>query len=81
MFDFHFWKEDPYTGKWWNKHGSESIEPLGVCYPGNNNKGWIFMKKGQVQTLNGYELNERRKNIYYNSITFYFAYKGKFWSY
>ena len=45
-YDYHFWKQDPKTGEWWNKHGSGKIQYLGKINPDNtNNCGWTLGTK------------------------------------
>ena len=80
--DFHFWKQNPKTGEWWNKHGAQKIQYLGNVNPNNTaSKGWmlsgglfpfIYKKKTYYCRFYG--------PLCYNSPTIYFAYKGKFWS-
>ena len=82
--DFHFWKQNPKTLKWWNKHGQNSIESLGKANPNKTKtKGWILLEKGKAN-FRFYRFGSTDFYIkfygplYYNSKTIYFAYRGKF---
>ena len=37
--DFHFWKQNPRNGEWWDKPGLKDVEKLGNVNP-DNNRNW-----------------------------------------
>ncbi|MDE6566375.1 MAG: RHS repeat-associated core domain-containing protein, partial [Lachnospiraceae bacterium] len=51
--DFHFWKQEPRTGVWWDKHGTEGdVEKVGnVDADNNKNKHW---RKGKYNSKTMY---------------------------
>ena len=79
--DFHFWKQNPNNGSWWDKHSWNNIESLGRVDPDKTKqKGWRLLdKKGKLYDVRGTGKTIRGP-LYYNSVTAYFAYKGKFTS-
>ena len=67
--DYHFWKQNPNTGVWYNKHGKVGyLQSLAGCNPDSAlNRGWYL---GDPNFM------------YYNSKTLYVAFKpssGGFW--
>ena len=88
-YDYHFWKQDPKTLKWWDKPGGTEIRCLGKVNP-EKKKNWYLMT--QYYNTRLYELGHPLKsgilygrkvwyrNLYYNSKVIYFAIKNKFWS-
>ena len=62
--DFHFMKQDPRTGMWWQKRGFLDIECLGRINPDNQH----FWYNGALW------------GDYYNSNTLYLAVRKDFWS-
>ena len=77
--DFHFWKKDPKTGKWWHKPGSGAIVCLGKINPDNINN-WRRGYESFPHTIIGNRVYVYRIMTFYNSKTIYLAYKGKFWT-
>lgn len=39
-WDFHYWKKDPRTGYWWDKHGTSPVEFLGSANP-DADSNWL----------------------------------------
>lgn len=80
--DFHLWKQDPETKKWWSKPGEKDIVCLGKVDP-ENDKNWSYSTIEFVSDIifNGkrYQADTPVK-LHYNSKTIYLAYKGKFWT-
>ena len=88
-YDYHFWKQDPKTLKWWDKPGKTAIRCLGKVNP-ENKKNWYLTT--QLYNTRFYELGRPLKSrmlygrkvwyrdLYYNSKVIYFAIKSKFWS-
>ena len=80
-FDYHFWKQDPKTLKWWNKHGKKDIQFLGKVNPNVTKcKGWLRSKSKIEFWYRKIKYITTYAPIYYESKTMYLAYKGKFWS-
>ena len=80
-FDFHFWKQDPRTLKWWNKHSYYSIQALGNANPDKTKcKGWLFSNKRFKFDYLNTRYRTTYSPMYYSSKTIYLAYKGRFWS-
>ena len=80
-FDFHFWKQDPRTLKWWNKHSYYSIQALGNANPDKTKcKGWLFSNKRFKFDYLNTRYCTTYSPMYYSSKTIYLAYKGRFWS-
>ena len=87
VYDFHFWKQDPKTLKWWNKHGIGNIKLIGkINADKNKGSGWTALARGCVDPYVLYRFGGMLYKttvigpLYYNSKTLYFAYKGRFWS-
>ncbi len=91
VYDFHFMKQNPSNGHWWQKHGKLYVENIGKVDL-NNTKNWIIIKPKIYYNNKKYGLPYLKqdfvfdfatgKNIYlyYNSVTKYLIIKKKFWS-
>ena len=78
--DFHFWKQDPKTQKWWDKPGEGAIRYRGNRNPNQKNNWYYNTFYYQYKMWYGSGKTFKSLDLYYNSNTIYLAYKGKFWS-